>query len=365
MSKNNFHQLWDVAHFKQREKHMKAQLKSKLNLEKRTSLQDVIPLQTPFLLYIDPSSACNFRCQFCPTGHKGLINKSGYSRGVMSFDLFKKIIRDLGEFEQPIKVLRMNKIGEPFLNKDLSKMVAFAKKSGSVECIDLATNGSLFSRESLSQLVEAGLDRLNISLEGVNREQYLEHAKVDIDFDKLVDNVMWLYDNKGNCEVTIKIPGNYLTDMQRKEFLNTFGNYCDLIFIENIVPIWPLFDVEKRANITVKEMEGQYKQPLEPKDICTYIFYAAVLNADGSVSACCPDWDQKLIIGDVRAESFKSIWNSAKMNALRRLHLEGKRCDNNICRNCGHIKYSQVDNIDPYREALLQKFLSYEKECSA
>ena len=104
---------------------MKAQLKSKLNLEKRIPLQDVIPLQTPFLLYVDPSSACNFRCLFCPSGHKDMINKSVYPRSIMSLDLFNKVIRDLSEFEQPIKVLRMNKIGEPFLNKNLSKMVYY------------------------------------------------------------------------------------------------------------------------------------------------------------------------------------------------------------------------------------------------
>ncbi len=340
---------------------MKAKLKSKLDFFKKTPLQDVIPLQTPFLLYVDPASACNFRCHFCPTGHKDLVN-AGYTRGIMSFDMFNKIIRDIGEFDQPIKVLRMNKIGEPLLNKNLAKMIACAKKSGVVGFIDLATNGSLFSQERLSQLIEAGLDRLNISVEGMNREQYLKHAEVDIDFDKFVESVKWLYANKGNCEVTIKIPGNYITEDQKKEFLDTFGDYCDRIFIENIAPIWPLFDVGARSGIVIPETEGQYKQPLQENDTCSYIFYAMAINADGSVSACCPDWDQKLIIGDVRNESVKSIWYSSRMNALRRQHLEGKRRDNPICGGCGHLQYCQVENIDSHRDALLKKFTSYEKE---
>ena len=343
---------------------MKAKLKSKLDLEKHIPLQDVIPLQIPFLLYIDPSSACNFRCLFCPSGHKDMINKSGYPKSVMSLDLFNKVIRDLSEFEQPIKVLRMNKIGEPFLNKNLSKMVTCAKKSGSVERIDLATNGSLFSHECLSQLLEAGLDRLNISVEGMNREQYLKYARFDFDFDRFVENVQWLYANKGDCEVIIKIPSNYITEDQKKEFLDTFGDYCDRIFIEDIAPIWPLFDIEAHSGIRIAKMEGQYKQALQQKDTCSYIFYSAVVNADGSVSACCPDWEQKLIVGDVRVESLKSIWHSSKMNTLRRQHLEGKRCGNHICSNCGHLRYCQVDNIDPYRDILLQKFIGYETECS-
>jgi len=344
---------------------MKAKLVSKLNLESRTPLQEVIPIKTPFLLYIDPSSACNFRCQFCPTGHKDLLNKLNYKRGLLSLDLFKKIIMDLNDFEQQIKVIRMNKIGEPLLNKDLPKMISYAKNSGSVKYIDLATNGSLLYREYLFQLFDSGLDRLNISMEGVNREQYLEHAKVEFDLDKFNDLLMWMNDNKGKCEITIKIPGNYLTETQKKEFLDFYGNYCDRIFIEDIAPIWPLFDVERRANTRVEQTEGQYKQPLVRKDVCTYIFYAAAINADGTVSACCPDWEQKLLIGDIRSESVKNIWNSKKMNALRRQHLEGKRCENQVCRACGHINYSQVDNIDSYKEDLLHKFLQYEQECQS
>ena len=175
----------------------------------------------------------------------------------------------------------MNKIGEPFLNKNLSKMVAYAKASGLVEYIDLATNGSLFTKDNLSQLFEAGLDRLNISLEGMNREQYIEYAGFYIDFSELVKNVQWLYVHKGNCEVTIKIPGNYITEDQKKDFFEIFGDYCDRIFIEDIAPIWPYFDIEAHSGIIIENREGQYKQSLQQKDICSYIFYSAVVNADG------------------------------------------------------------------------------------
>ena len=44
------------------------------------------------------------------------------------------------------------------------------------------------------------------------------------------------------------------------------------------------------------------------------------------------------------------------MQKLRRQHLEGQRHNNEVCRNCGHIAYSQVDNIDPYREAILKQY---------
>ena len=36
--------------------------------KERTRLETVIPLSTPFILYVDPSSACNLKCNFCPCG---------------------------------------------------------------------------------------------------------------------------------------------------------------------------------------------------------------------------------------------------------------------------------------------------------
>lgn len=333
---------------------MKAKIKSKLDLENRVPLQDVIPLETPFLIYLDPSSLCNFHCQFCPSGHKDLIKQAGYKRNIMDLELFYDFIDKLKEFSKPIKVLRMNKIGEPFLNKNLEEMIRYAKKSGRVEYVDFATNAALLTKERSLNIIEAGVDRINISIEGVNKEQYAKYCRVDIDFDSLIESVKFLYENKKNCEITIKIPGNYLNEEDKQRFFEIFGNYCDRIFIENLTSIWPAFDIQEYSDIKISN-ESQYKQEQEDKDICSYIFYSAVINADGTVSACCPDWEQKLIVGDLNTQSLKEIWTSPEFNNLRLQHLEGKRCQNKTCGACGHIKYCQVDNIDPHRDLILNK----------
>lgn len=335
---------------------MKAEIKSKLRLDERVVLNEVIPLNTPFLLYVDPSSGCNFRCQFCPTGHRDLIKESEYKRSLISMALFEKVIEGLAAFPDPLKVMRLNKIGEPLLNKRLPDMIALAKASGRVNYIDLATNGSMFSPELLVRLTEAGLDRLNVSLEGVSRAQYAEHAKVDFDFDLLVENIRWFYDQRGACELTVKIPGNYLSEHDRQRFFDLFGDFCDRIFIEELAPIWPGFDVEQRSGIAMHADQGQYRQAPEAKEVCTYIFYAMTVNADGSVSACCPDWNQKLIIGDLHQQGLRNIWNGEPLRQLRLLHLHGKRRENPVCGACGHIRYAQVDNIDDARTVLLRRF---------
>ena len=80
------------------------------------------------------------------------------------------------------------------------------------------------------------------------------------------------------------------------------------------------------------------------------------MNADGLVSSCFLDWGRKLVIGDVRTESMKEIWNSERMNALRLQHLEGRRRQNPVCGNCGQLSHCLPDNVDAHRIALLDTF---------
>src|SRR3970040_93684 len=106
---------------------MKARLEPRINLEGRTPLETVIPLSSPFIIFVDPASACNFKCSFCPTGHRDMIAETGRFQGAMKWEVFQRSVEHRGDSAQPIKVLRMYKDGEPFLNKRLAEMVAYAK----------------------------------------------------------------------------------------------------------------------------------------------------------------------------------------------------------------------------------------------
>ena len=333
---------------------MKARLEPRINLHDRTALETVIPLATPFIIFVDPASACNFKCTFCPTGHRQMIADTGRYQGVMKFDVFTKIIDDLKDFDVPIKVLRLYKDGEPFLNKRLPEMVHYAKQSGRVDYIDLTTNGSLIDPDRLGPVLEAGLDKINVSVDGMNEKTYADFTGFKFDFAKFVKNVEWLYANRGNCEVVVKLPSELASKAEQDEFFTTFGDHADRIFIENFAPCWPEFDIERHTG--VKITKGIYQQDITDTDVCPYIFYGYSVNADGLVSSCFLDWGRKLIIGDVREQSMKEIWNSEKMNALRLQHLEGKRRENPVCGNCGQLSHCLPDNIDVHRLMLLEKF---------
>src|SRR5512145_2938928 len=64
------------------------------------SLYKQLPVSVPHSLHIDIGNLCNFKCTFCPTGDSILLSKVGRPKGMMSFDLFKKIIDDLKEITE-------------------------------------------------------------------------------------------------------------------------------------------------------------------------------------------------------------------------------------------------------------------------
>lgn len=334
---------------------MKAKIKPRIDLENRTKLETVIPLETPFIIFIDPSDKCNFKCKFCPTGNIELMkNTNGRNFGAMDFNLYKKIIDDLQQFEGKVKVIRLYKDGEPLLNKHFSDMISYAKKSPKVDRVDTTTNASLLNKDLSLKIIEAGLDRINISIEGMNSEQYLDFSKVKLDFNKLVENIAFFYENKKQCEVIIKINGDILTEEQKQEFYNIFGEIADGVNIESVMSCWPEFELD---GINVNMERGIYGQEIKEVIVCPYVFYSMSINSTGLASACYLDWERKLIIGDANKETVKDIWNSKDMNDLRKLFLRKERKSHPICKDCGQLTHGMPDNIDNYAEALLSKII--------
>ena len=332
---------------------MKAQLKPRINLEHRTPLQDVIPLSTPMVLFVDPVDTCNFKCTFCPTGDRDLIKSTGRWQGRMHLDIYKKVIDDLAEFPQPLKVLRLYKEGEPLLHTQFAEMVRYAKASGRVEYVDTTTNGYLLTPEKVGPILDAGIDRINISVDGMSDEQFWQFTKTRVNFDKFVENIRKLYERKGNCEICIKIPGDILSQEDKQRFFDTFGDYADRVSIENFAPCWPEFDVEARSGITITE--GIYGNAIKDVAVCPYIFYSMAVNTDGTVSLCFLDWARKLNVGDSRTQSLKSIWDGEAMQRHRIAHLQGCRKDNETCAACGQLSHCLPDNIDPHAPMLLAR----------
>ncbi len=317
----------------------------------RQPLEKIAPLSTPIVVTIDPSSVCNFRCAFCPTSDKKLISNIKRYQGFLDLKTYKKCINDLGEFNQDIYMIKLYKDGEPLLNPNFVEMVEYARSKPWIGCIMLTTNGSKLSRKLSQKLVKSGLSRLHVSLEGMSTEKYRNFAKVNIDFDALVEEIAYLYSIRGNCEVSVKIPYENLAEGEEEKFHRTFKNICDSYYIERISPVWPTFDVSKLGSFK----KSVYQMETKNLEVCPYIFYQMAVNSNGTVSACCVDWKRELIIGNVRVSSLLDIWNGQVYNNLRIKHLEKRRCEIPFCRNCGQLTYAAQDNIDEQAGEILKR----------
>jgi len=333
---------------------MKAKIKPRIDLINRTRLEEVIPLRTPFIINIDPSDRCNFLCKFCPTGDRELMKKTpGRNHGPMDFELYKKIINDICTFEDKVKVIRLYKDGEPLMNRYFSDMVRYAKDSGCCNRVDTTSNAALLNHDLSLEIIDAGLDRINISIEGMTNEQYMEFSGAKVNFKKLVDEIAFFYEHSRNkCEMIVKINGDTITEEQKQEFLTTFGDIADGVFIESIMDCWPTFELEK---VEVNETRGIYAQEIKEVSVCPYVFYSIAVNSDGTVSLCFLDWHRKLVIGDSKVQSLKDIWTGEAMKNYQKMFLRKARKTHPICADCGQLKQGAPDDIDAFAEELLRR----------
>lgn len=323
----------------------------------RTRLEEVIPLDTPFLLFVDPSSVCNFRCKFCPCGGGNKeVWDSKKRTSIMSYEIYRKIIDDLTHFPSPLKTLRLYKEGEPMLNRYLPSMIKYAKEKKVAQRIDLTTNASLVDHDLALALVDAGLDRMNISIEALDAAGYYNVSGVKMDMDKFLSNLDFLYQNKKQCHIFMKISDVGLQGASKDVFYERFGKVCDEIAVEHVSPVWPEFELKEGDRISQeKDIYGMNMSDREKQQVCPYLFYSMCVNSDGTVSACLMDWNHQLIVGDIKEESLLDIWNGKRMQEMRKNHLLKNKGYYHTCDRCGQLEYAVLDNIDKYSEELYKR----------
>jgi radical SAM protein with 4Fe4S-binding SPASM domain len=273
-------------------------------------------------------------------------------KGIMRFGIFKKVVSDIKEFDKPIKTLRLYAFGEPLLNPWFAEMVRLAKHECISEDIDTTTNGTILNPRLNRQIIEAGIDRINISVMGMNADQYEKFSLYRIDFEKYVSNIADLYHNRGDCVVFIKINGDAISEDDQKRFVDTFGPISDGFAIEHIMNCWHDFDMH---GVERNQEVGVYGQPLTRVEVCPYIFYSFCVNFDGEVSACFLDWNRRLVVGNIEEKSLKEIWNGDDLKTLRALHLMKRRSMIPPCKDCNQLEAGEPVNIDDLAEELLRK----------
>jgi MoaA/NifB/PqqE/SkfB family radical SAM enzyme len=327
---------------------------TRIILKDRKPLISLLPLEAPLVLFVDPSDACNLKCNFCPTSNNTLMKEVKRPLKLMNMSIYKKIIDDLQEFETKVKVVRLYGHGEPLLNPNFCDMVKYAKNSGKVETVDTTTNGVMFNPKLNKKIIESGIDRINISVNGLSDEQYLSFTGTKVNFNSYIENIKHLYENKKGTYIFIKINGDTITPEDEKRFLDTFEPIADAVGIEKSMNCWTGFEPK---GFIRKEDKGIYGQEIDKAvSVCPYIFYSIMLNSNGESSLCFLDWNLKMNIGDVITESIKQIWTGHKLREMRKMMLFKERKYHPICGKCEQLLKGMPENIDAHRLKLLKEY---------
>jgi GTP 3',8-cyclase len=123
-------------------------------------------------LRVSVTDRCNFRCQYCmPAEGLPWLQRSA----VLTFEEIERVVRLL--VDMGIEDVRLTG-GEPLVRKDFPTLVSMIAAIEGVKDLSLTTNGYLLERDA-EALVAAGIQRVNVSIDSLQRDRFFEMTRRD------------------------------------------------------------------------------------------------------------------------------------------------------------------------------------------
>jgi radical SAM protein with 4Fe4S-binding SPASM domain len=283
----------------------------------------------PRYIDIELTNSCNFRCLMCPTGNLSQSRKKGF----MKDEVYYKIFKNIRQYKTPIRFIRW---GEPTMHPKLIHYISTAKQEG-ILC-HINTNGSFLNEDNIAELIDAGLDSIKFSFQGVDRKSYSEMRNIDY-YDELIEIMKLFYEIRNDREKPYIHASTTITYEDAKtvcQFKEKLMKFTDLVTVgrtvlEHIDINKTKLGKEELETIRwLKEQESVVKKHPE----CPEVFDKLSINWDGTVSACCSDYDNKMVIGDIRVQSLEEIWVCEKMTQYREILVNMEHDKLELCKTC-------------------------------
>jgi GTP 3',8-cyclase len=123
-------------------------------------------------LRVSVTDRCNFRCQYCmPAEGLPWLERSE----LLSFEEIERLVRLLVPLG--VRSIRLTG-GEPLVRRQLPKLIAMLSDVEGLDDLSLTTNGYLLATMA-DELVEAGLERINVSLDSLSRDRFFQMTRRD------------------------------------------------------------------------------------------------------------------------------------------------------------------------------------------
>ena len=123
-------------------------------------------------LRVSVTDRCNFRCQYCmPADGLPWLDREE----ILSFEEIERVVRLLARMG--VSDLRLTG-GEPLVRRDFPRLVSMLARVPGIDDLSLTTNGYLLERDA-DALVAAGVTRVNVSIDSLQRDRFFQLTRRD------------------------------------------------------------------------------------------------------------------------------------------------------------------------------------------
>lgn len=288
----------------------------------------------PISISFEPTTSCNLRCPECPSGLRSFSRPTG----MLQRDFFSSTIDQL---QQDLFYLIFYFQGEPYLNPAFLDMVRYAADKKIYTAT--STNGHYLNEANARKTIESGLDRLIISIDGTTQDVY-EQYRVGGNLEKVLEGARTLMHWKKQLKSkTPFVVFQFLVVRPNEHQLEDARALAKQIGVD---AIWfktaQVYDFENDPNqlIPLNSSYSRYRKTEngtvfkgQLANHCWRLWHDPVITWDGLVAPCCFDKDASHRLGDLKQQSFASIWRSDSYKKFRSTLLQGRK-HIDICANC-------------------------------
>ncbi|MCX5814225.1 MAG: radical SAM/SPASM domain-containing protein [Proteobacteria bacterium] len=288
----------------------------------------------PSTAIIENTNVCDQRCPICETGLRILERP----RGFMGYDNFCKVIDKIYKYVQNVSIYYM---GEPFLDKDIYRMIKYAKEKGLRTTI--ATNGNFLD---IDKLFWSGLDNIDFKMSGMDAQSH-DKYRVGGSLDNVIKHVKLIIREKrvrGKLSPYVGLGFIVMkhNEHQKQNFLDfakdlDVNNYRFVKTCIRTVDQGIAMLPEDRSYWIYDENafdEGRIEPKWKPDNACGPIYHQVVITWQGDVLPCCRDVHGHHVMGNIFEDmDFRTILNNKKYIKFRKLILTNQK-NIKICSLC-------------------------------
>lgn len=261
----------------------------------------------------------------------------------MTENEFEIILRSFSPYIEHLDYLTLHGYGEPLLDKGLPEKIALAKGLG-FRGIGFATNCTELNGELAGRLVEAGLDTIICSIDGIRKETH-ESIRIKTNFEQIVENVkrfIEIRNNHGATRVLIRFIRQKLNFEEWPAFHQEWIRLLDPDKGDDVIR----FDVHNWGDKINEYEEKTWDTDHSSTFICSDLMERFIVFSDGNVGFCCADDNGFFKLGTIPSDDPIEIFNNELFTHYRNTMREGRVDELDVCKNCT-IMRSRLKKTNP------------------